>query len=177
MIVIYKKIAWSDLFFWTGENLWDTLRIPIPVWYETHAVLCKHLQCSHQEGADGWGISSSLCQHSFRALELSSKRFQCMIEASYATWWIHSWIKYYWQTKRPIYVYGVIYILWNNICCFYVSNGFIVNTTEASLDCCVIYRKIHVWSCKQYYMFSYMLSLYLGVDYLRFVLMECFLLV
>jgi len=69
------------LFFYAGEDFWNTLWIRIPVWDETHAISCKPLQCWNWKGTDGRGIGTSLCQLSFWSMEHSSQRVQRIIEA------------------------------------------------------------------------------------------------
>jgi len=69
------------LFFYAGEDFWNTLWIHIAVWDETHAISCKPLQCRNCKGTDGRGISTSLCKLSFWFMELPSQRVQRLIEA------------------------------------------------------------------------------------------------
>ncbi|KAJ9537236.1 hypothetical protein OSB04_029969 [Centaurea solstitialis] len=59
-----------------SEEFRDTLRIPITVWYETHAFVSQLLQCRNQQGTDDGGIFASMPKLSIEFLELAYQRFQ-----------------------------------------------------------------------------------------------------
>ena len=76
-IVLFCLATYKDVLFYTGENFWDTLWITSQYGMK-HVFPCKCLQCWNSDRTDDWGISTSLCQHSFWSLELSSERVQCI---------------------------------------------------------------------------------------------------
>lgn len=79
---------WSILAILIIENLcpttlyrWGLSRRtvgPYPNMEWNICVLLRTLQCRNSEGEDGWSICTSLCQHSFKSLEFSPQRVQCI---------------------------------------------------------------------------------------------------
>ena len=63
----------------TGQELWGTLWIPLPIRNETHEVLRKLLQCWDQQGADGGGFGASLRKRPLGSMEFSAQGLHCLM--------------------------------------------------------------------------------------------------
>ena len=115
----YGTIVFSDYFhilgkltsfvICEGEDIGNALRIAIPIWNETHALHCQHLQLWNHEGADGRGLLTSVHHHPFQSLELASQWFQRVIEAGRCstsmTQTIVSSVSWAWSSLYKLFLY------------------------------------------------------------------------